>query len=262
MGILKKNVKQRVQEQKLIDTLREIQRKKYQEAKKQESLKDKQKHLLFKEIKLAVARNTKKQFSQLSLRLRKGAERQIITELNKIKDIDNISYADLKKIVTDVSKVVNKVTFYETINGTLISKRKARKEIHEKLKEFLMTDKLSSVDKKILGRNINEWFKENNGSGSITFSEYKDLENFVFSNLSEKYQERIYSYQTEQQINNIFNQQKFQTAFRGATKEQISELKLRFKEYVEKTHKNKQLTNKDLNNLEKVLFKMIYGYRY
>jgi len=250
------NLQKRKTEQALIDTIRNVQRKKAKEQRIQISLRDKKINDLFKYVKKEITRK-QKNYHLLSNRLKKGVERYLIVELHNFKNIDSIEYKQLESLIKRSLYLIRKTKFYELYKTKKISKKQARQELYKKLKEYLSVTKLSRYDKKKIGTNMNKWLKENNGSGSLTFNEYSTLEEYVFSNLSEVYKERLYHYNTEQIINSFFNKSNIKRMFKRRTKESILEIKTQFKEYIEKKYKQKEIPEKDLKKLEMVLFKII-----
>jgi hypothetical protein len=140
MSILRKSIDQRIQEQKLINVLREIQRKKHQEVKEQISLRDKKKLLLFKDIKKRINRRINQNYSKLPNKLKKGIERYIFIELNSHKDLSNLKQEDINKIIDRSLYFVRKSLFYNLFKVDLMSKRKVRQQLYEKIKEVLKVD--------------------------------------------------------------------------------------------------------------------------
>jgi len=261
MGTLKKQpLKKKQVDQKLIDTLREIQRKKHLEQKIAVSQRAKETNLLYKEIKREINRKTNYIFPKLSTRLQKGVNRYIFIELNSFKSLNDIKLKDVDKIVNGSCYIIKKTKFNELFKTKKISKKQAKKELHNKLKDLLNIEKLSAYDKKQLGIKINEWFKKNNGSGSLTFEEFDGLDEYVFSRISDIYKERLYSYNTELIINDFFNQSNFKKLLKRRTREDVQEIKKEFKDYMEKTYKDKEINNKDMNKISMVLFKIITKY--
>jgi hypothetical protein len=259
MGILKKQNKKQI-EQELVDTLRKIQRKKYLEIKEQISQRDKLKHFLFKEIKKEINKEINTSFSKLTNRLKRGVERYILIELNSIKDLNTIKYADIKKIVKKCVYLIRKTKFYEIYKTKKISKSDVRKEIYEKARSFLSVDSLSTFQKRKIGEKINEWLKENNGTGALTLNEFDVLERFVLNSIEELYKDKSNLYGTNKIINSFLNQPNYQKILSRRTTAKISEIKKEFRAYLEDNKISSELTKEDKRKLDRVLFKIIIRY--
>ncbi len=259
MGILKKQNKKQI-EQELVDTLRKIQRKKYLEIKEQISQRDKLKHFLFKEIKKEINKEINTSFSKLTNRLKRGVERYILIELNSIKDLNTIKYADIKKIVKKCVYLIRKTNFYEMYKTKKISKSDVRKEIYENVRSFLSVDSLSTFQKRKIGEKINKWLKENNGTGALTLNEFDVLERFVLNSIEELYKDKSSLYGTNKIINSFLNQPNYQKILSRRTTAEISEIKKEFRAYLEDNKISSELTKEDKRKLDRVLFKITIRY--